>query len=94
MAQGFTVCPQAVGEAVGHCSPRILRVIEQLVHAPICAPWELPASIDDWPEDWREEYEERAAIMEYDGGLQREQAEQWAETIVRAAYHLHTKTER
>ena len=30
---------------------------------------------DDLNEDWRECYEERAAIMEYDGGLSREQAE-------------------
>ncbi len=28
-----------------------------------------------WPEGAREDFEERAAIMEYDGGLPREQAE-------------------
>jgi len=27
------------------------------------------------PPDWREAYEERAAIMEYDGGLPKERAE-------------------
>ena len=31
--------------------------------------------IDDLPMDWRIEYEERAAILEYDGGLTREDAE-------------------
>lgn len=30
---------------------------------------------NDLPGDWRVEWEERAAIMEYDGGLPREQAE-------------------
>ena len=49
---------------------------------------ELPSDMDDWPEDWREVYEERAAIMEYDGNMPRPQAEQWTETIVRAAYQV------
>ena len=30
---------------------------------------------DDLPGDWRVEFEERAAIKEYDGGLPRERAE-------------------
>jgi hypothetical protein len=30
------------------------------------------------PKDWRFEWEERAAIMEYDGGLSREDAERAA----------------
>jgi len=54
---------------------------------------ELPDRIADWPEPWREEYEERAAIMEFDGMLSRQQAEQWAETIVRAAYRLNHKNQ-
>jgi hypothetical protein len=38
---------------------------------------------DDLPADWRALFEERAAIMEYDGGLLREQAESaaMAETV-------------
>lgn len=32
-------------------------------------------NLADLPPDWREEYEERAAIMEYDGGLSRPNAE-------------------
>ena len=31
--------------------------------------------IDQLPIDWRIEYEERAAILEYDGGLTREEAD-------------------
>ena len=30
---------------------------------------------DDMPPEWREQYEERAGIMEFDGGLSRERAE-------------------
>ena len=33
---------------------------------------------DSLPPDWRDCYEERAAIMEYEGGLHREQAEHFA----------------
>ena len=40
----------------------------------------LPA---DWPDAWRERYEERAAIMEYDGGLTRAVAERLAFCAVR-----------
>jgi len=42
------------------------------------------------PADWsaeREAFEERAAIMEYDGGLARQHAEQRAEEIVEGAHH-------
>ncbi len=31
--------------------------------------------IDDLPMDWRVEFEERAAILEYDGGLSRTEAD-------------------
>jgi len=31
--------------------------------------------IDDLPMDWRIEFEERAAILEYDGGLSRNEAD-------------------
>ena len=34
--------------------------------------------VDNWPPDLREAYEERAAIMEFDGGLPREEAERQA----------------
>ena len=34
--------------------------------------------IDDLPMDWRIEFEERAAILEYDGGLSRAEADSQA----------------
>ena len=34
--------------------------------------------LDSIPMDWRIEYEERAAIMQYDGGLSREEADKRA----------------
>jgi hypothetical protein len=41
----------------------------------------LPATIEDLPADLRAEYEERPAIAEFDGGLDRGAAERlaWAE---------------
>jgi len=42
-----------------------------------------PLSPDDLPPDWHFRWDERAAIMEYDGGLTREhaEAEALAETV-------------
>lgn len=34
--------------------------------------------VSAWPDNIREEFEERAAIMEYDGGLSRQEAERLA----------------
>jgi len=74
-----------------------LEIIERLVRAKALLtdhpidPDELPATVNDWPEDWRDEYEERAGIMEFDGNLSRQEAEQWAETIVRAAFKVRQK---
>ncbi len=39
---------------------------------------EIRATVKQWPYDKRMEWEERAAIMEYDGGLSRERAEKLA----------------
>lgn len=41
---------------------------------------DFPTSIDldNLPLDWRYEYEERAAILEFDGGLTRKEAEKQA----------------
>ena len=38
-----------------------------------------------WPSPWRDHWEERAAIMEYDGGLPRDEAEWEAFKIVEAS---------
>ena len=40
------------------------------------------SDLDRLPIDWRIEYEERAAILEYDGGLTRENAEMQALTEI------------
>ena len=47
---------------------------------------ELPPPLADWPPTWRDTFEERAAIMEYDGALDRSEAERRAAEIVRADY--------
>lgn len=47
---------------------------------------ELPKNVYEWPEEWIEAYEERAAIMEYDGCMSRVQAEKKAKIIVYKAY--------
>jgi hypothetical protein len=51
----------------------------------------LPVSITDWPEDWRFMFEERAAIMEYDGNLPKEKAEALAEANVRREFEDYAK---
>ena len=38
----------------------------------------IPCDLNELPMDWRIEYEERAAILEYDGGLSREDADKQA----------------
>jgi len=48
---------------------------------------------NDLPTNWREVYEERAAIMEFDGGLTRERAEAQAlgdtlNEMRRAGWHV------
>ena len=43
----------------------------------------LPADLAHWPEDARDQRAERAAIMEFDGGLPRDAAEREAERCVR-----------
>jgi len=47
---------------------------------------DVPSNLQDWPEDWREVYEERAAIIEFDGGLKRLQAEHRAMQSLRDAF--------
>jgi hypothetical protein len=43
-----------------------------------CLPAAPELTPEDLPADWRAEYEERAAIREFDGGLPRELAEHYA----------------
>ena len=41
------------------------------------------------PPEWQQMWEERAAIMEFDGGLSREEAEREAWVLVSKRYRLH-----
>lgn len=41
--------------------------------------------VKGWPEDLRADFEERAAIMEFDGGAPREEAERRAYEVIRTA---------
>jgi|GEM_PF-2694738 hypothetical protein len=41
------------------------------------------ADVATWPADWRENFDERAAIMEHDGGLTRDEAEVSAWRLLR-----------
>ena len=41
-------------------------------------PKDFPAATKTWPERWRDEYEERAAILEYEAGMKRQEAEKRA----------------
>jgi hypothetical protein len=66
-----------------------VMLLTRLVQAPVIGMADLPGDIADWPKEWVEEFEERAGIMEFDGMLSRTEAEEGAETIVRAAYRVH-----
>lgn len=50
----------------------------------------LPLDPAAWPLEWQEIYDERAAILQFDGGLLQHEAERHAEEIVRATYIHHT----
>jgi hypothetical protein len=51
----------------------------------------IPSSPADLPLDWRERWEERAAIMEYEGGLPRERAEALALAEISSQMHEQEK---
>lgn len=46
----------------------------------------LPVRVADWPIGHRDDFEERAGILEFDGGLARTAAEIEAERLVRSAF--------
>jgi hypothetical protein len=43
----------------------------------------LPFKLSDWPEDWKFLFNERAGIMEFDGGFSKAEAEYEAEKDIR-----------
>ncbi len=53
--------------------------IVALLRAGACA----PPTLEAWPPVLRDAFEERAGIMEFDGGLSREAAEREAERLIR-----------
>jgi hypothetical protein len=53
--------------------------------------WDLPVEITEWPAEWRERYEERAAIIEFDGGQRRADAENRAEKLVRTNHRRRNR---
>jgi hypothetical protein len=64
--------------------PVALQLLENktLVHDALLAEAGLHTTPADLPADWHLAWDERAAIMEYDGGLPREQAEARALTDI------------
>lgn len=46
----------------------------------------LPVERGSWPEPWRTEVEERAGILQFDGGLSRDVAEREAERLLRVEH--------
>lgn len=46
----------------------------------------LPSGVSDWPSVQRDDFEERAGLLEFDGGLARAAAEIEAERMVRSAF--------
>lgn len=48
----------------------------------------LPADVFSWSEAWWAEWTERAAIVQYDGGYDRAEAERLAEAMVREQARL------
>lgn len=79
-----------VNAPVGTLTEEIIRVLHEHKAATIDLLLQgglgLPVCVSDWPPEWRDSYEERAAIMQYDGGLSRAEAEHRAEELVREAY--------
>lgn len=45
------------------------------------APLDYQTALRSWPPDWRTDWEERAAIMEYEAGMSRTEAERRAFAI-------------
>ena len=58
-----------LAEKIRRFKPVLLKLLQ---------PSELPADISNLPPAWREEFDERAAILEYDGELSRNNAERQA----------------
>lgn len=63
---------------VGACRPALVALV--------AAGGTLPVARSDWVEPWRSEVEERAGVLQFDGGLVREAAEREAERLLRVEH--------
>jgi hypothetical protein len=61
---------------------RVMAGDRQPLQVGMEVPWR--SEVESWPEDLRADFEERAAIMEFDGGLSRLMAERRAYQIIRS----------
>jgi hypothetical protein len=78
------------GARCTHERPTYLEIARRALSEPV----RLPAKICDWPESLRDLFEERAAIMEFDGGLTREAAERRAELDIRLTWQREIGREK
>lgn len=63
---------------VAACRPALVALV--------AAGGALPVERGSWPDPWLTEVEERAGILQFDGGLSREVAEREAERLLRVEY--------
>ena len=73
--------PDELREALVACKGGLLKLLAAEVISPECALSQSPA---DLPLDWHFAWDERAAIMEFEGGILRERAEALALADVQA----------
>src|SRR5262249_7249465 len=64
--------------------PALLAILEGGSHDDLSPPSDACLTPDDLLSDWHELWEERAAIMEFDGSLPRERAEALALDVLRS----------
>ena len=65
---------------------KLFDLLKTYAKAALSEEIDLPENLKFWPEEWLEGYEERSGIMEFDGGLDRMEAERLAEDQLREQY--------
>jgi hypothetical protein len=83
--------PKALSTATIYGSPIVHRAEESVIlRQPLKQNFERPPvrlnwrhQLDGWPQEWRDLWDERAAIMEYEGDLARGEAERHAFELLR-----------
>ncbi len=64
----------------------LINLLKTYAEAALSEEIDLPANRKFWPEEWLESFEERSGIMEFDGGMERVEAERMAEGRLREKY--------